>query len=169
MSGTATRIQALPARPATPAAIAPYGTLIEPGEDGMPFGAADAVLDLGRGTPRLYIMRLAARPMRVAAITRHAAVTQCLASTRGEDWFIALASPGDAGDAAAVPDPAGIEAFRIPGGTALALHRGTWHAGPFFTAPSMDFLNLELADTNTADHRTVRLDRAFALAFDIAP
>ena len=107
--------------------------------------------------------------MRVAAITRHAAVTQCLASTRGEDWFIALAAPGDADDAAASPDPAGIEAFRIPGGRALALHRGTWHAGPFFIAPSVDFLNLELADTNSADHRTVRLDRDFAVTFDIVP
>jgi ureidoglycolate lyase len=169
MSGTATRIQPLPARAATPAAIAPYGTLVEPGEDGTPFGQADAVLDLGRGTPRLYIMRLTHRPMRVTDITCHAAVTQCLASTRGEEWFIALATPGDADDAAAMPDPAGIEAFRIPGGTALALHRGTWHAGPFFTAPTMDFLNLELADTNTADHRTVRLDREFGLAFDILP
>lgn len=169
MSDMAPAARALPARAATPAAIAPYGTLIEPGADGTPFGAADAVLDLGRGTPRLYVMRLAARPMRVAGITRHAAVTQCLASTRGEDWFIALAAPGDPDDAAAMPDPAGIEAFRIPGGTALALHRGTWHAGPYFAGPSVDFLNLELADTNTADHRTVRLDRHFGVVLDIVP
>ena len=54
MSDPPIRIQPLPARTATPAAIAPYATLIEPGEDGTPFGAADAVLDLGRGTPRLY-------------------------------------------------------------------------------------------------------------------
>lgn len=169
MSDMPLDIRPLPAQEATPAAIAPYGTLIEPGEDGTPHGAADAVLDLGRGRPRLYIMRLTARPMRVTGITRHAAVTQCLASTRGEDWFIALAAPGDAEDAAAMPDPARIEAFRIPGGRALALHRGTWHAGPYFSAPSMDFLNLELADTNLADHHTVRLDRQFGIALDILP
>lgn len=166
---TAPEIRALPAREATPEAIAPYGTLIEPGEDGTPFGAADAVLDLGHGTPRLYIMRLTARPMRVAGITRHAAVTQCLAAMKGEEWFIALAPPGDAGDPAARPDPAAIEAFRIPGDKALALHRGTWHAGPFFAAPAVDFLNLELADTNVTDHHTVRLDHDFGVAFDIVP
>jgi len=169
MSDTAIKTHPLPAREATPEAIAPYGTLIEPGDDGTPFGAADAVLDLGRGTPRLYIMRLTARPMRVTGITRHAAVTQCLAAMKGEEWFIALAAPGDADDPDAVPDPAGIEAFRIPGDKALALHRGTWHAGPYFAAPSVDFLNLELADTNIVDHHTVRLDRRFGLAFDITP
>ncbi|MBI0535786.1 hypothetical protein D9599_09390 [Roseomonas sp. KE2513] len=169
MSDTAIEIRALPAREATPEAIAPYGTLIEPGEDGTPFGPAEAVLDLGRGTPRLYIMRLTARPMRVAGITRHTAVTQCLAATKGEEWFIALAAPGNVDDAGAEPDPAAIEAFRIPSGKALALHHGTWHAGPYFTGSSVDFLNLELADTNIADHHTVRLDQRFGLAFDIMP
>ena len=169
MSDTAIETRALRAREATPEAIAPYGTLIEPGEDGTPFGPADAVLDLGRGTPRLYIMRLTERSMRVTGITRHAAVTQCLAAMKGEDWFIALAAPGDADDPRAMPDPAEIEAFRIPGDKALALHRGTWHAGPYFTALAVDFLNLELSDTNVTDHHTVRLDRQFAVAFDITP
>lgn len=150
-----------PTQMATPEAIAPYGTLIEPGEDGTPFGAADAVLELGRGTPRLYVMRLTARPLVVDRITRHAAVTQCLAALGGEAWFAALAAPGDPDDPEGCPGP--IEVFRIPAGTCLALHRGTWHAGPYFTAASMDFLNLELADTNVTDHHTVRLDRAFAI------
>lgn len=169
MSDTATETRPLPAREATPEAIAPYGTLIQPGEDGTPFGDADAVLELGRGTPRLYIMRLTERSMRVTGITRHAAVTQCLAAMGGQEWYIALAAAGDADDPGAEPDPARIEAFRIPGGKALALHRGTWHAGPYFTGPSADFLNLELADTNITDHHTVRLDRRFGLAFDITP
>ncbi len=150
-----------PAREATPAAIAPYGTLIAPGGDGTPFGAADAVLDLGRGTPRLYVMRLRARPMRVDRITRHRLVTQCLAATGGGAWFAALAAPGDPDAAEAVPGA--VEVFRIPGGHALALHRGTWHDGPHFEAGEMDFLNLELSDTNVADHHTVRLDRPFVI------
>lgn len=154
MSETATT---LPAREATAEALAPYGTLIEPGEDGAPFGPADAALDLGRGTPRLYVMRLHGRPMLLRGITRHRRVTQCLASATGQDWFVALAPPDDPDDDAARPDPARLAAFRIPGGTALALHRGTWHAGPFFAAETADFLNLELSDTNESDHQTVPL------------
>ncbi len=140
---------------ATQTNIAPFGTLIEPGEDGAPFGSADAALELNRGTPRFYIMRLPGRPMLVRDITRHTRVTQCLASATGADWFICLAAAGnpDGPDA-----PRDITCFRIPGGRALALHRGTWHAGPFFEGDSADFMNLELSDTNDTDHETQRVN-----------
>jgi len=149
---------------ATPETIAPYGTLVTPGEDGAPFGPADASLDLTQGTPRFYIMRLTARPLVIKGITRHARVTQCLASANGADWFIGLAPPSPGHDSPTDP----IQVFRIPGGTALALRAGTWHAGPFFTAPTQDFFNLELADTNIDDHHTVRLDQVFGLRLRIA-
>ncbi|MBE9603731.1 ureidoglycolate lyase [Acetobacteraceae bacterium H6797] len=154
-------------RPATPAAIAPFGTLIEPGEDGTPFGAADAALDLGQGQPRLYIMRLTARPLVAQTITRHRRVTQCLAATDGKPWFICLAPPSDLDDEGATPEPGSIVCFEIPGGTALALHRGTWHAGPYFLGPQKDFFNLELADTNEVDHHTIRLDERFGLTIEM--
>lgn len=146
---------------ATPDAIAPYGTLIEPGEDGAAFGAGDAALDLGRGTPRLYIMRLQARPLVVRAITRHSRVTQCLASALGRDWFVCLAPPDDSRE---VPDFEAIRCFRVPGGTALALKKGAWHAGPFFAEEAHDFLNLELADTNATDHHSAKLATAILIA-----
>jgi ureidoglycolate lyase len=153
-------LRAMP-RMATPESIAPFGTLIEPGEDGAPFGAGDAELDLTQGTPRFYIMRLRHRPLVIRGITRHSRVTQCLASMKGEEWFIGLAeADGD-------PTPDEIKVFRIGGDVALALHAGTWHAGPFFTAPSVDFLNLELADTNETDHDTVRIDQAYGTAIEI--
>lgn len=158
----------LKAEPATPDAIAPYGTLITPGEDGTPFGPADAALDLGRGTPRLYIMRLVRKPLLVRGITRHSQVTQCLAAMGGHDWFICLAAPHDP-DAPESPEPGRIACFRIGGGVALALKRGTWHAGPYFEAENVDFLNLELSDTNEADHHTVRLDQAFGTVIEIVP
>lgn len=162
-----TEIRTLTPRLATPEALAPYGTLIQPGEDGTPFGAGDATLELGRGTPRLYIMRLTKRPLLVRGITRHVRVTQCLAATMGGSWFVCLGAPKDADVPGATPDPDAIECFRIPGDVALALHRGTWHAGPFFTAETQDFLNLELSDTNETDHHTVRLDETFGIAFAI--
>ena len=44
---------------------------------------------------------------------------------------------------------------RIPPGVFIKLHQATWHAGPFFQeAQHMDFYNLELSDTNIADHCT---------------
>lgn len=139
---------------ATPEAIAPFGTLITAGEDGAAFGPGDAMLDLGQGKPRFYIMRLAGRPLVIHGITRHGRVTQCLASTNGADWFIGLAPPSPGHDLPADP----ITVFRIPGGTALALHAGTWHAGPYFTAAAQDFFNLELQDTNETDHHTAKLE-----------
>jgi len=156
-------------QPATPEALAPFGTLIEPGEDGTPFGPGDAKLELGAGTPRLYIMRLPNRGLLVKGITRHRQVTQCLAATKGAEWFVCLAAPGDADAEGAKPDPKAIACFRIGGDVALALHRGTWHAGPFFVASEQDFLNLELSDTNETDHHTVRLDTEFGFVFEIVP
>ena len=44
---------------------------------------------------------------------------------------------------------------RIPPGVFIKLHQATWHAGPFFSeAQHMEFYNLELSDTNIADHFT---------------
>lgn len=156
-------IRDLPIQPATAAALAPFGTLIEPGEDGTPFGPADAQLDLGRGTPRFYTMRLQHKPLQVRHITRHRSVTQVLASAGGQPWVIVLAPPLDPDRADAEPAPAAIRAFRIAGHQALALARGTWHAGPLFDTPQADFFNLELADTNSVDHHSCDLRDRFGL------
>ena len=53
--------------------FAPYGSVIAPMEDGLPFGTQDAPLDLSGGTPRLYAMRIPARGLTVTRITRQAA------------------------------------------------------------------------------------------------
>lgn len=156
----------LPVQPATPASLAPYATLIAAGADGAAFGSGDARLELGRGVPRFYVMRSAAGPFAVDRLTRHVQVTQCLAALNGRAWVLALAPPGDVEDPAATPDLARLAAFRFTGGQAVALHRGTWHAGPIFAGDDADFVNLELSDTNLADHHTVRLDRAYRLTED---
>jgi hypothetical protein len=46
---------------------------------------------------------------------------------------------------------AAVRAFHVPGDTAIKLHRGTWHAGPFFRWDWIDFYNLEMVDTNQVD------------------
>jgi len=159
------RVIDLTVEPITAAGFAPFGTLIEAAEDGKTFGPDEAQLELGRGTPRFYVMRLHRREKTFRHITRHLAVTQCLAAVGGQPWLIAVAPPHHPDDPDADADPAAIRAFRVPGDVAVSLHRSTWHAGPFFDAPTLAFFNLELADTNQVDHHNCLLDRRFGLAF----
>ncbi len=150
----------------TPEAFAAFGQVIAPTEDGTPFGPHDAALDLSRGTPRFYIMRLPRRGLRFKQITRHRDVTQCLAAVGGKSWFIAVAPPGKVEDPKAQPGLDDIKAFKIPGDVAIKLHRGSWHAGPFFEDDEISFFNLELADTNEVDHQTCFFDQQFGTVFE---
>ena len=150
----------------TSESFAPFGQLIAPIEDGVLFGPDDAQLDLSRGTPRLYIMRLPRKGLRFQQITRHRQVTQCLASVGGKPWFIAVAPAHKLDDPDAVPALDDIKAFKIPGNVAIKLHRGSWHAGPFFEDDEISFFNLELADTNEVDHQSCYLDKQYGTAFE---
>jgi ureidoglycolate hydrolase len=157
-------VRDLPARPITREAFAPFGDLIAPTDDGAPVGAQDARLDLSRGTPRLYIMRLRNRGLEFRQITRHRNVTQCLSALGGKSWLMAVAPPKSLDDPSAEPALEDIAAFAIPGSVAIKLHRGTWHAGPFFEDEEISFLNLELSNTNETDHQSSRLDQRFGFA-----
>ena len=86
-------IRDIPARPIDQETFAPFGELIAPIEDGVPFGTGDAKLDLAQGTPRLYIMRLPRKGLVFRQITRHRGVTQCLAALGGKSWMLAVAPP----------------------------------------------------------------------------
>jgi ureidoglycolate hydrolase len=164
-----TAIRKLIPIPLTRASFAPYGEEILPAPDGAPLPGHEAEgLDLSRGRPRFYVMRLAGRGLAFRAITRHRRVMQCLASTRGDDWYLGVAPPKGLGDPDAKPALDDIAAFKVPGGLAIKLHAGTWHAGPFFAGAQMDFFNLELVDTNQIDHHTVAFDREYATAFKFA-
>lgn len=147
------------------AAFAPYGTLLPPHEDGKLFGPDEGQLELSRGTPRFYVMRLAGRPSGFRRITRHLCVTQCLAAVGGGSWLIAVCPPDDPDNPDARPDLGKLAAFEVPGDVAILLHRSTWHAGPFFDGPRKDFFNLELADTNQVDHHSVDLALAFGRVY----
>ena len=164
MTNTITARKLVPA-PITSETFAPYGQLIVPTEDGVPFGQDDAQLDLTRGTPRFYIMRLPNRGMGFDRITRHAQVTQCLASVDGVDWYIAVAAPSENPDDE--PGPEDITAFHVPGNVAIKLHLGTWHVGPFFTPGDVSFFNLELADTNIVDHQNCDLVARYGVAIEL--
>ena len=159
------------AQAATKDNIAAYGTLLEPLGDGVAFGALDAKLQLGLerdlGTPRFYLMKLTKRPMAVTRITRHLAVTQALAALNGKRWYILLAPPDEPDNPQALPNVDRLQAFCITGTQALVLHRSTWHAGPYFLEDEVDFVNLELSDTNVVDHHNARLDVTFGMVANI--
>ena len=156
----------LVAVPITAAGFAPFGKLIEPTPDGAPTLAVDSALDLAGGRPRFYIMALTHRGLGVSRITRHSAATQVLASANGESWLLAVAPPDEF---ATTPGLEAIRAFTIPGGVAVLLSRGTWHAGPYFESASMNFFNLELDDTNDHDHHSCDLAASFGLTFTLRP
>ncbi|CAH2059191.1 unnamed protein product [Thlaspi arvense] len=155
---------------ATSESFADYGQVIEASRDGDHFGPDDAQLDLSRGTPRFYIMRLKDRSFGFSNITHHANVTQCLGSIGGHVWYLGVAKPslieddggrragnvasGSDGHLYAPPSVEEVRVFKVSGPKFVKLNRGTWHAGPLFRDSSMDFYNLELSNTNEVDHTT---------------
>ncbi len=164
---TTPTVRELAIQPMSEEAFAPFGTVIAPTEDGVPFGPDDAVLQLGAGTPRFYTMRIPGRGLTVEAITRHRRVTQVLASAGGHPWTLAVAPPGDVDDPTAEPAIEDIRAFLVPGDTAVMLAVGTWHAGPLFDGDDRSFFNLELSDTNVTDHQSCRLLERYGTRLDL--
>lgn len=147
----------------TPEGFNPYGQLITPSEDGKSYDETDAQLNLQKGIPRFYIMRLHKRGRKFHKITRHSQCTQCLGSLAGKEWLIAVAPPSQATE----PDIDKMKAFRIPGDCFIKLEVGTWHAGPYFDHDVVDFYNLELSDTNIIDHFTHSFLKSHHLEFEI--
>ncbi|MEY2977660.1 MAG: ureidoglycolate lyase [Prochlorotrichaceae cyanobacterium] len=135
---------------ATPTNFQDYGQVILVTPDGKSFDHKDAQLVLSPGTPRFYLMRLSSTGRQFHRITRHQRCTQCLGSLGGQSWWLGVCPPS-LDDR---PDRSQLKVFEIPGDRFIKLHQGTWHAGPLFESEFIDFYNLELSDTNTADHFT---------------
>ncbi|MCC5897776.1 MAG: ureidoglycolate lyase [Phormidium sp. BM_Day4_Bin.17] len=160
-----TQLRELPPEPITAESFAPYGQLITPQEDGKPFDEQDAQLELNQGQPRFYLMRLHHRGYRFHQITRHERCSQCLGSLQGQNWYLAVAPPTQGN----CPDATRLKAFHIPGTCFVKLHRGTWHAGPYFEAETVDFYNLELTDTNVTDYLSYDYLEKDGVEFSIIP
>jgi hypothetical protein len=138
----------------------PFGQVIYPTPDGKLWDDTDARLELDQGVPRLYIMTLEHGGLTFDRITRHQRCTQCLGAIGGEEWFLGVARPDIPPDRLAAED---ITLWRIVGHCLIKLELGTWHAGPFFQAPRLNFFNLELSDTNVTDHFSVTLAERIAI------
>lgn len=144
------RVITLKAKDINPESFKPYGQVIGPTPDNKPFSSGDAQLMLDCGQPRLYIMQVPERGRCFDQINYHAQVTQCLgASAPIQDWYLVVSAPTLSLED--YPSESDLSAFRIPHNVFVKLEAGTWHAGPLFDGPGMDFYNLELANTNTED------------------
>jgi len=151
--------------PLTAEAFAPYGQIVatrkvfgqgvgthaDPATD-----PEEAQLVLREGAPRLWIMHMGKIGTRFTRIARHRKTTQCLGSVDGTEWLLGVAPPRDFSDAAK-PALDEIVGFRIPPGTIIKLHLGTWHAGPHHQRDEARFVNLELMDTNEHDFHAAEL------------
>lgn len=149
---------ALRAQWATTENVKPFGQLITESLDGDIFDPSktDADLDLSKGIPRLYLMKLTGgRPLRVDRMTRHRAVTQCLGALGLHDkessFYLCLHEPTE------TPTLSGLVVLKFPPRQFIKLSVGTWHAGPMWDGSddSRTFYNLELSNTNQVDHDTV--------------
>jgi ureidoglycolate lyase len=151
--------------PSTPELLAPYGELVLPVPNGSDFGVADVSLTLEGAPPRFWAMAADHREPMVTSLARHLHCTQCLASAEGKPWWMVLAPPQPE---LAPPDPALIRLFRIEPGVILKLHRGTWHAGPYFPDARAGFFLLELQNTNSPDFTGVALPETLRFGFAAA-
>ena len=145
------------ATPLSSEAFAPFGQAIWPESEALDWQPSDAELDLNQGLPRLYLMRLAAKPLRVQELAAHRQVTQCLGVMEPYPWQIAVA-PASHSAEQPIDATTEVRAFTVPPLCILKLHRGTWHAGPLFESPAeLVFCNLELRKTNSTDRLTLPL------------
>ena len=157
------KVQQISAISITAESFRPFGQLIVPQPGDVAFNLQDAQLQLAGGIPRFYIMALPQRGRRFHTITRHGGCTQCLGALAGQTWFLGVAPP----NAAPQPNSEDITVFKIPGNCFVKLEVGTWHAGPYFDADTVNFYNLELSDTNVVDHTTCDLLETYGVEFEI--
>jgi ureidoglycolate hydrolase len=151
MAGSAGRPLGLIATTLTPAAFAPFGSVIHPQPDDVPWRQGDAELHFGGEPPRLYLMTLPPGGLELADLARHGRVSQVLGAIDGQAWFLVVARPDHPADRPFDPTT-DLHAFRIPPRRLVVLHPGTWHAGPLFEGPAERvFLNLEARSTNVDD------------------
>ena len=137
-----------------------FGTAILPVDDMTPHSSCDAELKFNGDNLRYYVMRLHRRAAVLGSMTRHIQATQCLGSADAQSWWLAVATAKLQSEQL---DHSTVQLVKVEPGEAVKLHQGTWHAGPFFLATTALFFNLELSDTNLADHNSQPLNQKLKL------
>ena len=94
----------------------------------------------------IFMSRSAMREFRVHFLERHMLLAQMFVPLCGTPFVVAVARPDAAEDENGIPLVSEVRAFVVPGDTAVAIHRGTWHEPPF----SLQDGSLRLTTTHAA-------------------
>lgn len=148
----------VPVKPATPEALAPYGTILgyDPNVPPMPIDFYDGAAKVRRvanfkaeGVIEMPVVTLQRRPLEVRWMERHFKHTQAFISL-GSKPFVACFAPPTDGD---LPELDKVEAFLFDGSAGFMMHIGTWHEFPFAL---LDDTNLMVILTKAATDGLVR-------------
>jgi ureidoglycolate lyase len=129
------RVLRLTVQELTPEAFAPYGEVSEP--------RSSFRLDFSSQPASFCHVRIEYRPLHLLFFARHLYTTQSYVPLGGSESVLVVAPPSDLLDTEAVPDLARAAAFRLTGGCAVNLHRGTWHRTPMPLGEFGDFMVLD--------------------------
>ncbi len=131
-----TEVRVLHAKQATPAALAPYGTILgyHPDIKPMPIEFYDGKAKVRRvaefksdGETEMPVVTLDRRPLEVRWMERHPKHTQVFISLGSKPFVAVFAPPSDA----ETPDIDKAEAFLFDGQAGFLMHINTWHEFPF--------------------------------------
>lgn len=144
------RIVRIPVQILTAEAFAPFGEVSSP-TNGFR-------LDFRDERASFCHVHITARPLRMLFLARHLYTTQSYVPLGGAHSILVVAPPADVSDLDALPDLDRVAAFRLTGGQAINLHRGTWHRTPMPIGDSADFMVLDregtLEDLDLVDLRS---------------
>ena len=155
-------MRTLLARPVTADTFAPYGWLVDAqGREGRPInagsslrvdGVGELALTAGGGTPCIAVFRAQARDIAGPwqTLEAHRLGTQTFIPLGGARCVLLVALVAQGG---ALPDPATLAAFVLPGTCGVTLRAGTWHHG---------LLALDAGDWVVIERRAAAVDCAVA-------
>jgi len=144
----------LPIIAATPAGVAPYGTLLasDAGIKPLPIDFYDGSIEVRKPAEMesdspldLTVVRINLRDPEVRYVERHPGHRQVFLPLGGKP-FVAVLAPPTPG----LPSPTDFRAFRFEGSAGLMLHRGVWHEFPFALEPATDIVVILSRDTNAS-------------------
>lgn len=145
-----TRIR-LAARPATPAAVAPFGDLIGRAAE-VPVQRLNHYAGTIRKPARfvtdedteISVATLDRRPLEVRWLERHFKHTQAFIPLGGRPFVLVMAPPGP-GD---MPDLDRVEAFLFDGSAGFCMKIGCWHEFPFPLVDGTDLIVILRGETH---------------------
>lgn len=144
---------------ATAQNFAPFGVVLtEAGRNRLPINTYGPALDLYRegfesDQPiEWFIFQGRNRGTDVLFLERHQQLSQSFIPLTGRGFFTVLARPG-AREENGLPALDELQAFHVPAGTAIQLHRATWHENPMPAEDNTRMLVTSHANITLAHHQ----------------